>query len=89
MNQELVSQLDKLLPVVVRVHGEHHPELAQVAELYARLKQGDDPRTAQQLRTITGGFAAPADACPTFQKVYADLAALTERTAPDGHSERK
>lgn len=77
MNQEIIRELDKILPVVVRVHGEHHPELRQVAELYARLKQNPDARTVQELRTVTNHFTAPADACPTFQKTYADLAALT------------
>lgn len=77
MNQEIIKELDKILPVVVRVHGEHHPELRQVAELYARLKQNPDVRTVQELRTVTNHFTAPADACPTFQKTYADLAALT------------
>lgn len=77
MNQEIIRELDKILPVVVRVHGEHHPELRQVAELYARLKQDPDARTVQELRTVTNHFTAPADACPTFQKTYADLAALT------------
>lgn len=77
MNQEIIKELDKILSVVVRVHGEHHPELRQVAELYARLKQNPDARTVQELRTVTNHFTAPADACPTFQKTYADLAALT------------
>ena len=78
MNQEIIKELDKILPVVVRVHGEHHPELAQVAALYARLRQNPDAQTAQELRAVTNHFTAPADACPTFQKTYADLAALTE-----------
>ena len=74
MNQEIVKELDKILPVVVRVHGPHHPELAQVAELYARLKNGEDVGDA--LRQVTGNFTVPADACPTFEKVYQDLSQL-------------
>ena len=74
MNQELIQELDKILPVVVRVHGPHHPELAQVAELYARLKNGEDVRAA--LRQVTKDFAVPEDACPTFEKVYRDLSQL-------------
>lgn len=38
MNTEIIKELDKILPVVVRVHGENHPELEKVAELYAQLK---------------------------------------------------
>lgn len=78
MNQEIIKQLDKILPVVVRVHGEHHPELERVAELYARLRQTPDAQTAQELCDVTDCFTAPADACPTFQRAYANLAALTQ-----------
>lgn len=77
MNQEIVKELDKILPVVVRVHGEHHPELHQVADLYAQLKDAPSAAVAAQLREVTGGFTAPADACPTFRKTYADLEELT------------
>ena len=33
MNKETIETLDKILPVVERVHSEHHPELHKVAEL--------------------------------------------------------
>lgn len=72
--EEIVKELDKILPVVVRVHGEHHPELQQVAELYGRLKQGED--VTQALKAVTADFTAPEDACPTFRKAYEDLKAL-------------
>lgn len=75
MNTELIKELDKILPVVERVHGEHHPELHEVARLYGELKQGKD--AAARLREVTGDFTVPADACPTFAKTYADLEALT------------
>ena len=74
MHQELFTELDKILPVVVRVHGDHHPELAQVAALYARLKAGED--VGDELRQVTQNFTVPADACPTFEKVYKDLSQL-------------
>lgn len=64
------------LSVVVRVHGEHHPELSRVAELYAQLKQGQDVKAA--LEAVTNHFTAPEDACPTFRKTYEDLRALVE-----------
>ena len=77
MNQEIITELDKILPVVVRVHGEHHPELHQVAALYAQMKEAPSAAVIGQLKEITGNFTAPADACPTFRKTYADLEALT------------
>ena len=76
MNHEIILELDKILPVVVRVHGEHHPELTRVAELYAQLKQGQD--VSGELTAVTANFTAPEDACPTFRKTYADLRALVE-----------
>ena len=74
MNTEIIQELDKILPVVERVHGDHHPELHEVAKLYGELKQGAD--VAAQLREVTGNFTVPADACPTFAKTYKDLEEL-------------
>ena len=39
MKNEIICELDKILPVVERVHGEHHPELHEVAALYAALAE--------------------------------------------------
>ena len=75
MNTEIIKELDKILHVVERVHGEHHPELHEVAKLYGELKQG--AHVADKLRQVTGNFTVPADACPTFAKTYADLEELT------------
>lgn len=33
MNKEIIQTLDKILPVVERVHGDHHPELHRAAQL--------------------------------------------------------
>ena len=74
MNTEIIKELDKILPVVERVHGDHHPELHEVAKLYGGLKQGAD--VAAQLREVTGNFTVPADACPTFAKTYKDMEEL-------------
>lgn len=76
MKEELIKELDKILPVVVRVHGEHHPELIRVAELYAMVKENPTEEVWNELKKVTDDFTAPADACPTFEKVYADLKAL-------------
>lgn len=50
MNQEILKELDKILPVVVRVHGEHHPELSQVTDLYAQLKAAPTPEIPLYIR---------------------------------------
>lgn len=76
MREDIVKELDKILPVVVRVHGENHPELSKVAELYAAIKEEASEEVFAQLREVTNNYSTPADACPTFQKTYEDLSIL-------------
>lgn len=76
MNAEIIRELDKILPVVERVHGDHHPELHDVARLYTALKQEPAAEVFAELRRVTGNYTVPADACPTFEKTYRDLAFL-------------
>ena len=78
MNDTIVKELDKILPVVVRVHGEHHPELHQVAKLYADLKETKSREILEKLRQVTDHYTAPEDACPTYQKTYQDLSILDQ-----------
>lgn len=78
MNETIVKELDKILPVVVRVHGEHHPELHQVAKLYADLKETKSREILEKLRQVTDHYTAPEDACPTYQKTYQDLSILNQ-----------
>ena len=84
--QELIQELVKILPVVVRVHGENHSELAEVGELYAKLRAAMDAgkdeeakEYMQQLRKVSKDFAVPSDACPTYAKTYEDLVALEQK----------
>ena len=81
MNEETIRTLDKILPVVERVHGEHHPELHRVAALYAELKAAPSAEVFSQLRQTTGDYTVPVDACPTFEKTYALLRSLDETFA--------
>ena len=78
MNETIVKELDKILPVVVRVHGEHHPELHQVAKLYADLKETKSREILEKLRQVTDHYTAPENACPTYQKTYQDLSLLDQ-----------
>lgn len=77
-NQEIYTTLDKILPVVDRVHGEHHPELHEVLALYNELKKSPSSETWSKLRDLTGNYTVPADACPTYEKTYALLKTLDE-----------
>ena len=76
MKEETMLTLNKILPVVERVHGEHHPELHQVASLYEELKNAPSEEIFRKLREVTQNYAVPADACPTYAKTYRLLEAL-------------
>ena len=56
MLKEIVKELDKILPVVVRVHGDHHPELLEVAALCEELKASANAEIIRKLRTATNGL---------------------------------
>ncbi|MDO4465677.1 MAG: iron-sulfur cluster repair di-iron protein, ric [Bacillota bacterium] len=76
MNQEIIKELDKILPVVDRVHGDHHPELHKVLELYNTLKENASKEVFEKLREVTTDYTIPSDACPTYEKTYRLLEAL-------------
>lgn len=81
MNTEILKELNKILPVVVRVHGEHHPELREVGELYEQLKANPTAEVCEKLRQVTNHFEIPADACPTYEKTYRYLETLVQEIA--------
>ncbi len=80
------QELNTLLPVVRRVHGEAHPELADVERLFTTLRErleagasADEAyRLMNQIRGLTKDYTVPADACPAFQKTYAALSKLDD-----------
>lgn len=87
---EILKELDKILPVVVRVHSDNHPELKLVGELYPTLRSainaGDSELAAsvfRNLKGVTDGFTVPADACPTYARTYQDLAWLDGKLPQD------
>lgn len=78
MKEEIIKTLDKILPVVERVHSENHPELHQVAALYHEWKTAPSAEILKKLRETTGNYAVPEDACPTYARTYQLLAALED-----------
>lgn len=78
MNEETIVTLNKILPVVDRVHGDHHPELHQVVALYEELKQAPSAELFQKLREVTSQYTVPSDACPTYEKTYQLLKSLDQ-----------
>ena len=119
------QRLQPLLAKVVSKHGEHHPELSQVQDLFTALhnelsmhmmkeeqmlfpyiigleesakhksapprapfgtvqnpvrmmvqEHDDAGRLLKDIRTLTGNFTAPQDACTSFKALYQGLDAL-------------
>jgi len=80
-----LKTLGQYVPVVDRVHGQHHPEFHEVRQLFdtlaAKIKEAGrkqpqlEPEFAR-LREVTGGYAVPGDVCESYEAVYRMLAAL-------------
>ncbi len=87
VNGSDVVELNKILPVVQRVHGGNHPELFRVGEIYTDILKGAKSGKSsekmaellEELKSITGNFKTPADACATYDRSYELLAKLTEK----------
>ncbi|HHT43498.1 MAG TPA: iron-sulfur cluster repair di-iron protein, ric [Firmicutes bacterium] len=82
-----LKTLDIYVPVVDRVHGEHHPEFHEVRRLYEAIKAkiiaagSEKPELDSefaQLRQVTGGYTVPGDVCESYEAVYNMLAELDE-----------
>jgi len=73
-----LKELNIVLPVVQRVHGDAHPELAKVSQLVddlqAGLSKGNNStelcKILDQLHKVTNGYTVTSDACGGFQKEY-------------------
>jgi regulator of cell morphogenesis and NO signaling len=86
VNSSDVKELNKILPVVQRVHGGNHPEIYRVGEIYTDILKGMKSgkssegmtKLLNELKSITGNFTVPADVCATFCRTYELLAKLTE-----------
>ncbi|GAB3799432.1 hypothetical protein [Virgibacillus kimchii] len=76
--------LEQYTPVLVRVHGRNHPELAQVRDLFeeinAKVKeigadQAELSEEFQELRKVTNNYEVPSDGCGTYLETYQGLEA--------------
>lgn len=83
--QDSLPLLIQYVPVVERVHGEHHPEFHDVRRLFDNIHQKtkaahpakpDLDEEFVQLRVVTDNFAVPHDVCETFEAVYEMLKQL-------------
>lgn len=75
--------LETYTPILARVHGAGHPELAEVRDLFAEMNKkvaqdrGDKvDLTAEfnKLREITSNYEVPSDGCETYTATYEMLA---------------
>lgn len=78
--------LELYVPIVDRVHGEHHPEFHEVRALYEamkeQLKAGEESTQLEdvfsRLRTVTDDYTVPGDTCESYEAVYNMLADLDQ-----------
>lgn len=80
-------KLEQFVPIVARVHGEHHPEFHDVRRIFDRInektKAAGDGRPElndefARLRVITDNYKVPGDACEAYEAVYRMLAEVDQ-----------
>lgn len=72
--------LRQYVPIVARVHGEHHPEFYDVKkvfeEMVEKLANSDQLNLDTEilkLREITNNYEVPGDVCGSYEAVYVML----------------
>ncbi|MCL6547294.1 MAG: iron-sulfur cluster repair di-iron protein [Alicyclobacillus sp.] len=86
----LIQEETQVFPQIVQ--WERVPEQVDVAALSAAIRdlEGDHDATGKllaQLRSVTGGYAVPDDACGTYHYVYTKLQEIEENTFTHVHLE--
>ena len=85
VTKRVIPILTQYIPVVDRVHGDHHPEFHEVRRLFnslsKKIKETDTPDISfelNHLRKVTNNFEIPADVCETFEAVYNMLKEISD-----------
>lgn len=77
--------LTQYVPIVARVHGEHHPEFHEVRRLFDEINKktkeagSETPNLDEEfamLREITDQYSVPGDVCESYEAVYDLLAKM-------------
>ncbi len=82
VKKEHMKTLEMYVPIVARVHGEHHPEFHEVKKVFDEMKGKFDKVDADlrddfaRLRKITGNYSVPEDVCESYEAVYKMLEEL-------------
>jgi regulator of cell morphogenesis and NO signaling len=78
-----LKTLKLYVPVVARVHGEHHPEFHEVQALFDTINEKTKEAGKKipnldaefaRLREITDNYTIPGDTCESYEAVYSMLA---------------
>lgn len=81
------KRLEQFVPIVARVHGDHHPEFHKVKELFDLINQkikaagAEKPELNEEfvkIREVTGNYQVPGDVCESYEAVYKMLAELDQ-----------
>jgi len=85
LTKKHLPTLMQYVPVVDRVHGEHHPEFHDVRKRYEAISRkikeagAEKPELSEEftaLREITDHYTVPGDVCESYAAVYNMLAEL-------------
>ena len=87
MKESHFKTLKQYVPIVAKVHGEHHPVFHEVHKVFdmiikktkeAGTKMPELTEEFVKLRNITDNYAVPSDVCESYEAVYKMLAELDE-----------
>lgn len=82
--QQEEEKLEFFTTQIVKVHGQNHPELAEVRRLFsllnAKLAQNpaaDLTKELKELKEVTHNYEVPSDACGAYRETYRLLKELS------------
>ena len=85
VKKKTFQTLKQYMPIVARVHGDHHPEFHEVRKVVDTIMEktkeaGTNKPTLNEeftkLRELTDNYKVPADVCESYEAVYRMLAEI-------------
>lgn len=85
IKKKTFQTLKQYVPIVARVHGDHHPEFHEVRKVVDTIMEktkeaGTNKPTLNEeftkLRELTDNYKVPADVCESYEAVYRMLAEI-------------